>query len=209
MSIPNVDTFEHDISEEIKNKEASIADIAAASGNVGNTEQTRGGSNLFFILGGLFIFVIICVLGALLYFTARNSSTPPEVATSTLPTTSTSLLYSLSPTLSDALSGSVSDVKKGEYGYTLSLSSYTGAFAYMVKNENAYADELALAFGEPRDTSTSSSPFIFTDITLNNHTMRVGTSGSSTIAYAFINAQALVIASSTQGILSLASDILQ
>ncbi|MEZ0208592.1 MAG: hypothetical protein ACAH17_00240 [Candidatus Paceibacterota bacterium] len=209
MSIPNIDTFEHDISEEIKNKEASIADIAAASGTIGNTEQTSGGSNLFFILGGLFIFAIICVLGVLLYFTAKNSSTPTQTATTTIPTTSTSLLYGLSPTLSDGISSHIQNVKKGDYGYTITLSSYTGAFAYMLKNESAYADEIALTFGEPRDTSTTTLPFMFTDVTLNNQNMRVGTSGSSTIVYAFINAQALIIASSTQGILSLASDILQ
>ena len=207
MSIPNVDTFEHDISEEIKNKEASISDIASASGEVSNT-QTEG-SNLFFILGGVFIFVILCVLGALLYFTAQNSSPSIPTATTTPEKSSTFLLHSLSPTLADGISGNVSAVKKGAYGYTLSLSSYTNVFAYMIKNESAYADELARSLGEARDTASSSLPFVFTDVTINNQNMRVGTSGSSTVAYAFINAQALVIASSTQGILALASDILR
>jgi hypothetical protein len=209
MSIPNVDTFEHDISEEIKNKEASISDIAAASGDVGNTQKTREGSNLFFILGGVFIFAVLCILGALLYFTAKKSSVPPPTATSTLPVTSVSLLFNLSPTLSEEISTGVSEVQRTPYGYTILLSSYTSVFAYIVKNENAYADEVALSLGVPRDTGTSSLPFYFTDVTINNQNMRVGTSGSSTIVYAFVNAKALVVATSTQGALSLASDILK
>jgi hypothetical protein len=208
MSIPNVDTFEHDIADEIKNKEASISDIAAASGDVGSGQKTRESSNLFFILGGVFVFAMICVLGGLLYFAMKPPALPQTAATST-PLTSTTLLFSLSPALSDGISPSVSDVKKTSYGYTILLSSYTGAFAYMIKNENLYADEMAVSLGVPRDTSTTTEPFSFADITINNQNMRVGTSGSSTIVYAFVNAQALLVSTSTQGILLQASDILQ
>lgn len=207
MSIPNVDTFEHDIADEIKNREASISDIASASGDVGSGQKTREGSNLFFILGGVFIFAVICVLAGLLYFTTRSPAIIRPLAP--IPVTSTSLLFSLSPALSDGISDSVRDVKKTPYGYTIMLSSYTSAFAYMIKNENSYADEMALSLGVPRDTSTTTSPFSFTDVTINNQNMRVGTSGSSTIVYAFVNAKALLVSTSTQGILLQESDILQ
>lgn len=209
MSTPNVDTFEQDIADEIKNKEASISDIASAGGDISNNQKTRGGSNLFFILGGLFIFVVLCVLGTLLFFTTRNSAATSPVTPAPLPVSSTALLFNLSPTLSNEIAGSVSSVTKNDYGYTVSLSSYTSVFAYMLKNESAFADEIALSFGEPRDTSTTTPPFSFTDVTLSNQNMRVGTTGSSTVVYAFINAKALVVATSTQGILSLASDILK
>ncbi len=209
MSIPNVDTFEHDIADEIKNKEASISDIASAGGDIGNTQKTGGGSSLFFILGGVFIFAMICLLGALLYFSTQSTPTPSQMATSTIPITPSYLLFNLSPVLAEEISESVSDVKKTDYGYTVLLSSYTNVFSYMIKNENAYADEIALSFGVPRDRSTTTPPFAFTDVTLNNQNMRVGTSGSSTIVYAFVNAKALVIATSTQGILSLSNDIIK
>lgn len=208
MSIPNVDTFEHDIADEIKNKEASISDIASASGDIGSGQKTREGTNLFFILGGIFIFAVIAVLSGVIYFATRPASVVSPLASST-PITSTSLLFSLSPTLSDGISSSVSDVKKTPYGYEIMLSSYTSAFAYMLKNENEYADEIALSLGVPRDTSTTTEPFAFIDTTINNQNMRIGTSGSSTIVYAFVNAKALIIATSTQGILLQESDILQ
>jgi hypothetical protein len=79
----------------------------------------------------------------------------------------------------------------------------------MLKNEDLYADELAFAIGSPREVSTSSLPFIFTDVTRNNQNMRVGTSGSSTIIYAFVNTNTLVISSSTEGILALRGGILR
>lgn len=208
MSIPNVDTFEHDIADEIKNKEATISDIASASGDVGSGQGAREGNNLFFILGGVFIFAVICVLGGVLYYTLKSSTVVSPITTPT-PVTSTTLLFSLSPMISDGISGSVSDVKKTPYGYTILLSSYTSVFAYMLKNESAYADEVALSLGVPRDTSTTTEPFSFTDVTINNQNMRVGTSASSTVVYAFVNAKALLVATSTQGILLQAGDILQ
>ncbi len=94
-------------------------------------------------------------------------------------------------------------MQRSEYGYTLQVLGYTNTYAYMIKNESLYADELALAVGSPRDTGTSSVPFTFTDVTLNNQNMRVGISGSSTLVYGFVNTTTLVVSSSTEGILAL------
>jgi hypothetical protein len=38
--VPKVDMFARDISDEIKHKEASLADIVTASNDVGNTDST-------------------------------------------------------------------------------------------------------------------------------------------------------------------------
>ncbi len=66
MSIPNVDTFEHDISEEIKVKEATITDIASAGGDVSNSPTPHANtSRLLLILGGIFILVVIGISVAL------------------------------------------------------------------------------------------------------------------------------------------------
>jgi hypothetical protein len=209
MSLQNVDTFEHDIADEIKNKEASIADIVSASGDVSNTPTQQQKSSLIFILGGFFIALVIAVLGGFIWYTLRAKPTVSQAPTNSLPVIPKASLTGLSPTLADAIGDNVSSLKKGDYGYTLSLASYTPVFAYMLKNENDYVPELAFAFGFPKDTATTTTPFVFTDVTLNNQNMRVGVSGSSTIAYAFVNGTTLLLATSTDGILALRSDILR
>ena len=59
------------------------------------------------------------------------------------------------------------------------------------------------------DTSTTTQAFSFKDITINNQNMRIATSASSTVIYAFIGSEALVFSSTTEGILLLRSDILR
>lgn len=209
MAIPTVDTFEHDIAEEIRTKEASITDIASAGGNVGNTPQAQT-SNLLFILGGFFILAVIGIfIGFFFFYNKKTPDIAPLTATSTQPVV-TSPLVNLSATLQDAIGGNVGTVSKNEYGYSIMLTDYSPVFSYMIRNENAYADDLALAVGSPRDTTgTTSVSFTFADVTISNQNMRVGTSGSSTVVYAFVNAEALIISSSTQGILALRGAILK
>lgn len=203
MAIPNVDTFEHDISEEIRVKEATITDIAAASGDVGNTPTPHANtSRLLFILAGIFMLAIIGIFIALYISVVKKASTGEVIPVATTPEINNKLL-AFSPILNDALAGNIGTVQRSEYGYTLQVLGYTNVYAYMLKNESVYADELALAVSSPRETGTSSLPFTFTDVTLNNQNMRVGTSGSSTLIYGFVNTNALVVSSSTEGILAL------
>lgn len=202
----NVDTFEHDIAEEIKNKEATITDIAAAGGGVTNTPHVQT-SKLLIILGALSIILVIGVCIALLVIYTRPATAPAVVGNS-LPDPSTRLL-AISPILYDALGGNIGTITKSSYGYSMQLVEYTPVFAYMIKNESTYADELSLAVGSPRDTSTTTSPFFFTDVTLNSQNMRVGVSGESTLVYAFVNASTLLVSSSTQGIMALRGAILR
>ncbi len=211
IMIPNIDTFEHDISEEIKHKEASLTDIASAGGDVGNIPTPHvQTSKMLFILGGLCLIAVIATVATLFFFETKNVAPNEEVQTNTdtLPDTSRRLL-AISLALNDSIGNNIGTITKSEYGYSMQVLSYTDVFSYMLKNENLYADELAFAVGSPREVSTSSLPFMFTDVTRNNQNMRVGTSGSSTIIYAFINTNTLVISSSTEGILALRGAILK
>lgn len=210
MSIPNVDTFEHDISEEIKTKDATITDIASAGGTVENTPgpEARTSSLLLFI-GSISIIAVVGSIIALFVIHTTNSTT------STLPTMTSAnhdsgtALLSISPALYDAVGGDIGAVSKSDYGFTLKLLSYTNVYAYMLKNESAYANDLAKAVGSPQEVGTTSVPFVFSDVTLNNQNMRVGVSGSSTVVYAFININTLAISSTTEGILTLRGGILK
>ncbi len=210
MAIPNVDTFEHDIAEEIKTKEATLTDIASAGGDVSNLQNGRARtSGLLVLFGVVCVVAVVGILIALLYVYVIKKDPLPEPSTAVDTTTSQSnRLLAFSPILFDALGGNIGDVSKTEYGYTLRVLSYGQVFSYMIKNEAEYADELALAVGSPRDISTTTPPFTFTDVTLNNQNMRVGSSGSSTIVYAFVNTGALLVASSTEAILTMRSAIL-
>jgi hypothetical protein len=215
MSVPNVDTFEHDIAEEIKKKEASMTDIASASNDVGNTPATPAASSskLLLILGILSVITVIAI-AVVLYLSYTKGTVPPVDAQQPISQASPSeradrSLLSLSESLHDALGENISAVTQSSYGYTLMLREYTPVFAYMIRNEEAYADELAFSVHSPRDTSTSSLPFSFEDVTMSNQNMRLGTSGSSTVVYAFVNGHSLLISSSTEGILSLRGAILR
>ena len=58
-----VDTFEHDIANEIRHKEASIEDIAASSANKKNSEENPQSSNTVFF-GAIAILVLCGIVGA-------------------------------------------------------------------------------------------------------------------------------------------------
>lgn len=211
MITVNIDTFEHDISSEIKRKEATIGDIASATGNIGNTPAPHATSP-FLILG----VTILCLSGIIaaglfgyMYYTKKQTLASQPKTTPLGPALPTISLSALSPVLDQEIGRFVNNVQESEYGYSMTVISYSPVYAYMIRNEGVYADEIAQAVGSPRDTSTTTSPFIFTDVTTSNQNMRLGTSASSTIVYAFVNnTQTLLIASTTERILSLRGAIL-
>lgn len=211
MTVPNIDTFEQNISEEIKKKEATFTDIASASGNVGNdTEPSTSGSSLIPILL-LVLFLVLAGAGGGYYylFVINKPPATPPMLTEQEETTDATHLEEISLTLATALGSSVESAQRSEYGFTIKLREYTPVYAYMLRNEAAYAEEIAASVGSPRDVSTTTPSFTFGDITLNNQNMRIGTSASSTVIYAFVNSSHLVISSSTEGILSLRSAIIK
>jgi hypothetical protein len=210
MTVANIDTFEHDISEEIKHKDASLTAIASASGDIGNLPTVSVTSPIPLLLLSVFLILASGITGYLGYVYYENKVNPPARTTPVvIPTTNnTTLLPTVSSQFPNAIGYVVTSVTQSEYGYTIMFSSYSTVFAYMIKNESSFADDIAKAVGNGRDTSTTTPPFTFTDATITNQNMRVGTSGSSTVVYSFINDKALVIASSTANILSLRNAIL-
>lgn len=210
MSIPNIDTFEHDISEEIKTKEATIGDIAAAGGDIGNvTTKSTPVSTLLVALG---VFLVVAVIAVSIILFVKYFNQPEVTPTMTLgggTVPSAVSASSVSVSIESAVGPSISNIQKSEYGYVVRLISYSNVFSYMIKNEAAYADEIAASVGSPRDTSTTTPQFMFTDVTINNQNMRVGVAGSSTVVYSFVNTDYLLISSTPEGILALRGGILR
>lgn len=271
--IPKVDTFEHDISDEIRRKEASLTEISAASNDIGNNDSdvtTSQGKPIFMIALIVFFVLSLAGFGVLGYFyytdTQKATSTPPATNEQTSKVTQPNL-EKISPTLASNISTFVTGVEKKERGYILTIGDYSQVFAYMTRNENDYIEDLAALFPQinPSATSTTTPPAQqkeyqatstsqasttditqktkttkastttekvatsstikeaapittmtsaaqasqFSDVTISNQNMRVWTSPSHKLFYAFIGNKAVAISDSAEGILYLKSAILK
>lgn len=147
--VPKVDTFAKDISEEIKHKEASLADIATASNDIGNSPEEASplenkSSKIFFIaLGFLFVGIVALITFIYYYFSVLSIPAEPIPAVETQATTTkASNLSTLSVTLNDNIGRHVSRVEKKDKGYVLTLSSYSPVFAYVTRKESDYISQL-------------------------------------------------------------------
>jgi hypothetical protein len=158
--IPKVETFENNIAQEIKRKEASLTEISSASNNVGNDPvELPKKAPVFFV--ALVIFFILCLLGfgMVIYFSMTTggnispTNTPPLVQTQ-----ATSSLETLSPTLSNQIGRFVTSVEKKKDGYIITINDYSSVFAYMTRNESEYIEELSLIFDGVPITIATTTP---------------------------------------------------
>jgi hypothetical protein len=204
--VPKVDTFEHDIADEIKRKEASLAEISAASNDIGNHDVDPPKKPPIFIIA-VGTFLVLCLLGfgALGYFYFNDSLLPPSsgsvpIKPSDVPKTTTDL-QKISPTLANEIGRFVTRVEKKEQGYILTITDYTSVFAYMIKNESAYRDELAPLFADgkaPLVTSSTTNTQAPQTQTISTTTFRVATSSTSTTTPKVTSTSTLIASSSAQ-----------
>lgn len=151
--IPKVDTFEGDISYEIKRKEASLTEISAASNNVGNNDDIilPKKPQVFFIV--LISFFVFCVIGlaTLAYFYFNDAILSPTVQNTAITESAVPKnkadITTLSPTLSNEIGRFITGIEKKDQGYIITINQYSPVFAYMTRNENDYIQELSLLFG--------------------------------------------------------------
>ncbi len=150
-----VDTFEHDIADEIRRKEASLAEIQAVSKQ--NSPPTEGVPQKklpwFIIILVILLVTSIIGIGAVAYYYFTDSLLPPsakplEINKNDVPKVTADLIK-LSPTLGSEIGRYISQVEKKETGYILMVNNYSPVFAYMTRNENMYIHELAALFKDP------------------------------------------------------------
>lgn len=156
-----VDTFEHDIANEIRRKEASLAEIEAVSKQNSPNIPLAPPKKLPIMTIILSMLLVISLLGitGVAYYYFSDSLLPPsskeqQVTKNDLPKI-TADLTKLSPTLGTEIGRYVSLVEKKEGGYIISIRNYSGVFGFMTRNESSYIDELALLF--PTTTTSTSS----------------------------------------------------
>jgi hypothetical protein len=164
MATPTVDTFEHDIANEIRQREASISDIATAVGDIGNEpEPPKTGKGLLIAV----VILILCGIAGAGYVAYTYSSGSKSLAQSQNTIISEQKkvqagtpLTSLSPAMDRTIGIHIANVQKTKLGYTMNITSYSPVFAYMLKNESEFGDELGLALGnshtiKPKVVATS------------------------------------------------------
>lgn len=160
--MPKVDTFEHDISDEIRRKEASLTEISAASNNVGNNDDVElpRKAPIFLITIITFFVLSLAGFGVLGYFYYTDTLLTPQPSPATTQTGDTSktntTFEKISPTLAQNIGRFVTRVEKKDQGYIITVSDYSQVFAYMTRNENNYIEELATLF-PPKNQVTSNT----------------------------------------------------
>lgn len=160
---PKVDTFEHDIADEIRRKETTLEEVKAAalktSELVSVITPQRKIQPLTIVLITL-LSASLLGIGGVVYYYFHDSLLPPsaqsvEIPKKDIPKTMADVAK-MSPTLGNEIGRFITSVEKKDKGYILSINNYSAVFAYMTRNENAYIDELAMLFTLKESTSTTS-----------------------------------------------------
>lgn len=210
MGLDKIETFEHDIASEILKKEASISKVAAADDLVTEvkneiTPPPKDGMSSSAMLVVIILVVIILAGGGGYFgyhYYLEHKPAPATAQTTKKPNGGSATSFaSVFPELNTDIGGYVSAMEKNPYGYVVTFTDYTTVFSYTVKHENVLAQSIARAL--PTGNLIGDS-FSFTDVTVSNVNMRIGESGSSTVGYAFVGTNKLIISTSTQGLSSIA-----
>jgi hypothetical protein len=214
MTLSKVETFEHDIAGEILKKEEKVtrldpkdelvAEVTAQTAVPVKTSSPLTITAMVVVL----ILVAVSVAGYFGYTYYTKQKEQQALAASqvrTPPEKNTAKFFEITfPELS-GLSRFVTKAERNPYGFSITINEYTPVFSFIIKNEGLFAESMAKALNvtEGRD-----GPYIFSGQTIANYNMRVGVSGSSSVAYTFVGNNLLVISTSTDG-LSAASGIIK
>ncbi len=180
MPIPQVETFESDITEEIKQKQGSVTDTLAAHSSAPPKTPDQMVIRLIVLL---IIFLLLATIGAVyFYISNRPGTTPVTEQIKPLPVKKTVAVTKILPKTGITLEHFVTTTTKEPSGYVLQLSDYPQVYGALLQDETTFGKELIKLF----NIDTRTVP-VFKDVTVNNQDMRVATlivvaTGSSTDA---------------------------
>lgn len=163
---PKVDTFEHDIADEIRRKEANLAEIQAVSKQNSPTAENLPQKKLpwFTIILATLLVVSLLGIGGVAYYYFNDSLLPPSAQEVTIKKNDipkvAADLAKVSPTLNTEIGRFVSSVEKRDAGYILTITDYSAVFGYMARNEETFIGELALLFENTSAKTGTTTPVI-------------------------------------------------
>jgi flagellar basal body-associated protein FliL len=166
MSIPSVETFETDITEEIKQKQGSVTDVLAAHSKEEIAPPDYPIIKLLIVIILLLTFGLIGVV--FFFFVKKPASTVPLQQVQTKPTTEQASLMTILPKTGPRIEPYVTSVKRHADGYALTLSSYSFVYGNILNSEEQFAKELLVLFG-----ITDVTDPVFKDVLFSNQDMRV------------------------------------
>jgi hypothetical protein len=184
---PKVDTFEHDIADEIRRKEASLAEIQAVS-KQNSPAEVAPPKKLPWMTITLSVLLVASLLGiaGVAYYYFNDSLLPPSAEEKKITKDDTPKitadLTKLSPTLNTGIGRFVSMVEKKDSGYILTITDYSAVFGYMTRNENTYIEELLSAFGTATQTASSTPQAISQAQVTTPSIVATTTNGTSTVS---------------------------
>lgn len=174
METHKIETFEHDIANEIRQKEASISDIASAVGDIGNNESKTTSKNNSLVLMSIAVILTLSGLVGAAYFGYSTYMDNKKVNTEQQKKDEVFLekknpsglqLSAISKTLNETLGTFLTVQGKTKDGYILTINSYSPVFAYMIRNELAFGGEIALAVGNTNTIKNGTSTAVVTPTT--------------------------------------------
>ncbi len=147
-----VDTFEHDIADEIRRKEATLEEVKAVAKSTDASNQVVPPKKIpvLSITLSVTIGVALLGIGGVAYYYFHDTLLPPSSKPITIPKKDipkiTAEVTKLSPSLGVEIGRFINGVEKKDTGYILSINNYSAVFAYMTRNEDIYIEELAKLF---------------------------------------------------------------
>ncbi|MEN9880902.1 MAG: hypothetical protein RLZZ308_85 [Candidatus Parcubacteria bacterium] len=162
--VPKVDTFAHDISDEIKRQNTTLTEVVVPKGGDAGTLQPPQSEiagkapRVFAIMIATVVLIITGIISGLYYYfqilLVQPAHTQPQGEV-VQENRQASGLGSVSLALNENIGRYVTKVEKKDKGIIISFSSYPDVFAYMTRNENDYITELVRIFNAPEKATTT------------------------------------------------------
>ena len=170
MPLSPVETFETDITEEIKNTQGRVTDVLAAHSSAPPRTPNQG-------IIGFIIFLIILLLlslaGVIWYYFDQKQKTAEQFAKQAEEVQVVGAPLQMSkilPRTASRIDRLVTKTKKAPSGYAFTITDYREVYGSLLADETGFGLELIAIFG--LDTKTTP---IFKDVTINNQDIRIAT----------------------------------
>lgn len=214
--IPKIETFEHDIVEEVQSKNTSIADLASYSGKLNNNEKEKSRKINFILMTISILLIILSLVVIVVYLiSSKNTSSTTQTVTENnqnkfqINEGSKNKIVTLFPNLNANVGMFISNFEVTPFGYIVTLSDFRQVYAFIIKNENVFAEDAINSFAINPGENITKNDLVFKDITESNQNMRILEINGITIVYSWLNNEHLLISKSINGILSMRSAIIK